>query len=146
MKAFRAILAAVFLYSTGIVTGVLAMRAITVHRLEKDVLPSGFGPVQQLTLVHRALHDIQLPNDKLARLDTMVRESQRHLRKLLEPMVPLARAEVRFVVTRSMEELSPEERVRLQKWLKDAGSRRPGLSNLWWFSVTNRVDDNKTLR
>lgn len=133
MKQVRLILAVALLYVTGVATGVVAVQMFVHRRSVGLVLP---GPWQQLELIRRTTRAMNLPDAKQGRIDALVRESQRHLRKLWEPVVPVARAEARLVYQRTIEELSPDEKQRFEALMAEAVKRRPQLTNLWG-GVTN---------
>ncbi len=79
---------------------------------------------------------MNLPEAEQVRIDALVRESQRHLRKLWEPLLPVARAEAKYVYQRTIEGLSPDEKQRFEALMAEAMKHRPALTNLWG-GVTN---------
>ncbi len=126
MKSAKLIAAALLLYITGVATGVVAVRVFVSRRSPT----AGLAPVVQLEWIKKAAHSVNLPDAKQARIDGLVKESQRRLRKLWEPIAPVAKAEAQLVYQRAISELSPEEQTRFKAWLRETAKRRPGLTNL----------------
>lgn len=133
MKQVRLIVAVGLLYLTGVATGVVAFRMVVQRRMSSTTLP---GPWQQLDLIRKTTHGMNLPEVKQRRIDALVREGQRHLRKLWEPIVPVARAEAKLVYQRTIEELSADERQQFDALMANAVKHRPALTNLWG-GITN---------
>ncbi len=132
MKAAKLIAAALLLYVSGVATGALAVRAF----VQRRYFAPGMGPAVQLEWIKRAAHSVNLTDAKQARIDVLVKESQRHLRKLWEPIAPVAKAEAQLVYQRTLNELSSEEQVRFKAWLHETAKQRPGLAN-WLSHSTN---------
>lgn len=132
MKIAKLAVAALLLYASGVVTGMVAIRVFAQMR---GGTPAA-GPAVQLEWIRKAAHSLNLPETKLSRIDALVRESQRHLRKLWEPMAPLAKAEAQLVYQRTLNELSPEEQARFKAWLQETAKHRPSLAN-WLSRSTN---------
>jgi hypothetical protein len=133
VKQARLIVAAALLYFTGVATGVVGLRMVVQRRMSGPALP---GPWQQLDLIRRTTRGMNLPEAEQVRIDALVRESQRHLRKLWEPLLPVARAEAKYVYQRTIEGLSPDEKQRFEALMAEAMKHRPALTNLWG-GVTN---------
>ena len=130
MKSLKLILAAVLLYSAGVATGVFGFRALVQIRARQGAV-AGNGPWQQLEWVRRGTRALDLTPAQREHIDGMVRESQRHLKKLWEPVAPAARAEADLLYRRVLEDLSADEREKFSAWMLDAIKRRPSLTN-WW--------------
>lgn len=130
MKLLKLILAAVLLYGAGVATGAFGFRALVEIRARQRS-GVGYGPWQQMDYIRRASRSLDLTSAQKDHIDGWVRESQRHLKKLWEPLVPEARAEAQLLYQRVQEELSSTEREKFDAWMREAIRRRPGLTN-WW--------------
>ena len=130
MKPFRLLMAATLLYLTGVATGIIVFRTVVQARMARPAVV-GTGPWQQLDLLRRTTRGMNLSEAKQSRIEGLLRESQRHLRKLWEPIAPVARAEAQLVYQRTIEELSPDEKQRFEALMAEAFKRRPSITNFW---------------
>lgn len=146
MKGLKLILAALLLFSTGVVAGVAGSRlrdkASARNALQKrgDLPPQLW---QRMEFLRRIQKDLDLSPEQRQRIEGYVRESQENARRLWEPVAPQARAEMETLRLRIRGELTEPQRERFDNAVRErvrkggkpsergreGDHRRPGVSD-----------------
>jgi Spy/CpxP family protein refolding chaperone len=118
---WKVILATVVIFGAGVVTGGLLVR---LARTPVPPPPSRgqlrpADPVSagglRLEFLRRAQRELELTADQRDRLGRILRESQDRTKKLMEPVAPQIREELRRTRAEFVEALTPEQRIRFNE-------------------------------
>lgn len=120
MRHWKVILAASLLFGLGVVTGVLAQRAINAnssHGRGRDagmgtLLDSRFAPVQKMR------EELLLSPEQAQRIDAILHDGQGRMRQFWDTCQPRLKSEMKQVRENICAELTPEQRVKFDELLK----------------------------
>lgn len=120
MRHWKVILAASLIFGLGVVTGVLAQRAVnanTSHGRGRDagmgtLLDSRFAPIQKMR------EELLLSNEQAQRIDAILHDGQGRMRQFWDTCQPRLKAEMKQVRESICAELTPEQRVKFDELLK----------------------------
>lgn len=122
------------IFGAGVVTGGLVVRHA--QRVSPEStrplravaqLRAALPPVAGLTRIEflrRAERDLDLNRDQRERIDRLLKESQLRTRKLMEPVDPQIREELRRTKSEFLEVLTPEQRARFEDLIKQQQQHR----------------------
>lgn len=128
MKAWKAILAALVIFSAGVVAGVLTVRlkapkAARPPAGERSAMP--WSSQQRSEYLRRMQRHLNLTPAQNARIEKLLQESQERMKKLWEPVAPQAREEFRTVREQILLELNPEQKKKYEEVFKPRSAHKP---------------------
>jgi Spy/CpxP family protein refolding chaperone len=127
VNSWKVILATMFIFGTGVVTGGLLVQHAARIRAPHSQHPAAQPrpPAQpasaggaRLEFLRRAQRELDLTPEQRERVDKILKESQERYRKLMEPISPQIRQELQQTKLEFREVLTPEQRARLDDLLK----------------------------
>lgn len=126
MNSWKVILATVLIFGTGVVTG-----GLVVHKTERNRSPQRQaaqkmpGPAvgSRLELLHRMERELDLKPEQRQQIDQILTESQERSRKLMEPVTPALREEVKRAKAEFRAVLTPEQQTAFDALLKQQQQR-----------------------
>ena len=135
MKAWKFILAALAVFLAGAATGVTAANLRAKTQRQQELARRGSLPPfvwTRIELFRRAEKRAQITAEQRERIDGHIRAAQGNLRKLWEPLSPVAQQEFARLREQILGELAPEQRPQFEEWLKEqlpgkrSGDRKHG--------------------
>ena len=136
MKSWQAIIAAIVIFCTGLVSGVLLTRQyLQRHTPDPALASSAFlsmGPSwARAEYLRRVQQQLDLTVPQRERIDQILASGQANLRAIWEPIAPQSQAELLQIRDRILAELNPRQRAQFddltkQKspWRRDSGKPR----------------------
>jgi len=134
VNSWKVILATMVIFGAGVVTGGLVVRHA--QRANADLprplraaaqFRAALPPVAGLTRIEflrRAERDLDLNRDQRERIDRLLKESQLRTRRLMEPIDPQIREELRRTKSEFLDVLTPEQRARFEDIVKQQQQHR----------------------
>jgi Spy/CpxP family protein refolding chaperone len=124
VNTWKVILATLVIFVAGLVTG-----AVVVWHSGRVFLPSrqrpGGHPVQQINpggmrieLLRRMQRELDLTPEQHAKIEKLLKESQERTRKIMEPVAPQLREELRHTREAFRTVLTPEQQQRFDQLLR----------------------------
>lgn len=110
MNTWKVILATFVIFAAGAVTGALLAR----HSVRPRPGPGGM----RLEFLRRMERDLDLTPEQQERIDKILKESQEHARKIMEPVTPALHAELQRTKEAFRLALTPEQQTRFDQLLK----------------------------
>jgi periplasmic protein CpxP/Spy len=132
---WKVILATVVIFGAGVVTG-----GLLVH-LARTPVPAPPSPAQmrpaepvsvggmRLELLRRATRELELTAEQRDRLGKILHESQERTRKLMDPVAPQLREELRRTRAEFVDALTPDQRLRFNELAKQQQQRSRDFRN-----------------
>ena len=132
MNTWKVILATVVIFGAGVITGGLLVRhsnralahslrpAPDTTRATPTFSPSGM----RLEFLRRAERELNLTPEQREQVDKIIKESQERTRKIMEPVTPEMRAELRRTKEQFREVLTPEQQARFDALVKRPKDQR----------------------
>ncbi len=118
------------IFAAGVVTGGLLVRHVQTTELGQESLrrvrtsniqrvaqPVSAGGMR-FEFLRRIQRDLDLTTEQREQIDKILKESQEHARKIMEPVAPEMRAEVQRTTQKFREVLTPEQQARFDKLIK----------------------------
>lgn len=127
MKVWKVILAALVIYSAGVVTGGLTLRLdfFSSSQVEKSSRDSSRSR-QRPDLIDRMQKELGLSAEQRKRIDQILQESHKRMRTLWESISPQADEEFRHVRTLILAELTSEQaKIYEEEFRSFRNKRRP---------------------
>ena len=136
MNSWKVILATLVIFASGVVTGGLLAVYSGRSFVVRPQRPNAARPAQpvsaggmRLELLRRMQRDLDLTQDQRERIDKILKDSQEHTRKLMEPISPALREEFQHTKEEFRQVLTPEQRARFDELFKHQqhpqGQRHP---------------------
>jgi len=134
VNSWKAILATMVIFGTGVITGGLVVRHaagplknrppknVTVRTNAPNIAPA---QLQRMELLLRVRSELNLTPDQHERIERIIREGQERSRKLWESVAPEMRQELQAVHEQIRAELTPEQRRRFEQLLRSAPRPNP---------------------
>ncbi len=129
------------IFAAGVVTGGLLVRHVQgvdgsrrqrppgSPRLGQPISPGGM----RLEFLRRIQKDLDLTSEQRERIDKILKESQEHARKIMEPVAPEMRLELQRTRQEFRDVLTPEQQARFDQLLKrpqhPKDQRHPSTTN-----------------
>lgn len=143
MKVWRVILAALVIFSAGVVTGGLAMRLkMSRTAAVRPLIP--IWPQQGGEFLNRMQRRLDLSAEQHERIEKILKESQERMKILWEPVAPQAKEESRQARERILAELNPAQRKKFEEIFKPRGPRKAGEGQEKWRKENNSKRSNPT--
>lgn len=126
MNTWKVIVATLVIFIAGVVTGgllaVYSGRSFVV-RPQRPAPPNRPAPTQspgilRVEFLRRLQRELDLTAGQRERIDQILKESQEHIRKIEEPVLPAVRDEMRRTREAFRDELTPEQRVKFDESFK----------------------------
>ncbi len=126
MNSWKVILATMVIFGTGVVTGGLLVRNSQRSEFQppqrtnnppRQFQPNYAGGVR-VEFLRRAERELDLTPDQRERIDKIIAASQERTKKIMEPVTPLMREEIKRTKEEFREALTPEQRRRFDELLK----------------------------
>lgn len=126
MKKANLILAALVIFIAGMTGGVALSdlrwkNRVRKERERRDLVSSPLG--YRLEFLRRVQRELNLTPDQQARIEDHIRRSQDRFRTLWQPVAPEVRSEMEEVRSRIRAELTPEQRERFDRMLRERPRR-----------------------
>jgi Spy/CpxP family protein refolding chaperone len=138
VNTWKVILATMVIFGAGVVTGGLLVHKFSLAASERSAptaeehaRASHFAhtagtnrPAQppsagmRLDFLRRAQRELDLTAEQRERVDKIMKESQERTRKIMDPVQPQLREEVKKTREEFMGVLTPEQRTRFEEWMK----------------------------
>ncbi len=136
MNSWKVILATLVIFASGVVTGGLLVVYSGRSFVARPQRPGTARPAQtvspggmRLEFLRRMQRDLDLSPDQRERIDKILKESQEHTRKLMEPITPALKEEFQHTKEEFRQVLTTEQRARFDELFKHQqhpqGQRRP---------------------
>jgi Spy/CpxP family protein refolding chaperone len=112
------------IFGTGVVTGALVVRHAQIRspRIQRPQPQPNARPnlpispsAMRLEFLRRAVQELNLSPEQHERLDRIVKESQQHMRKLMEPIAPQMNESFQKTREQFRAVLTPEQRARFDE-------------------------------
>jgi Spy/CpxP family protein refolding chaperone len=124
VNTWKVILATMLIFGTGVVTGVLLVyyaipsgaRPRAGTALRPGVLTSPGG--MRLEFLRRMQRDLDLTPDQRERIDKLLKESQERSRRMMAPLAPALREEVKRAKDEFRQVLTPDQQARFDDLIK----------------------------
>jgi len=118
------------IFITGVVTGGLLVRftETPVGRgvaQQRPLPPPGSPGWVRIDFLRKMQKELDLTADQRQRVDKLLKESQERTKKLMEPVAPSLRAEVKRTKEEFREILTPEQQTRFDELVKQQQQQRP---------------------
>jgi Spy/CpxP family protein refolding chaperone len=110
VNAWKVILATIVIFAAGALTGALVVRLPTHPRQG----PGGM----RLDFLRRVERDLDLTPEQRERIDKILKESQEHTSKIMEPIAPALHAELQRTKEEFRQALTPQQQARFDQLLK----------------------------
>lgn len=131
---WKAIGAALVLFLAGVLSGAMGQRLLQSRSSkgpESPPRPFPGGPPapwtgQRMSFIERLTKDLELTPEQATEIDRLMKESQENMRKLWEPIGPLAQQEMARSREAIAAVLTEEQRVKMEEMFKRHGSGRRG--------------------
>ena len=123
MKPWKVILAALLIFSTGLVTGSLVTARVRPAARPPVGLP---GLTQRIEMMRRMERQLDLSAEQRERIEAIFHDSHQRMKQLWEPLAPQVAEETRHVRDRIEAELTPAQKEKFEQLLK----QRPRLPKL----------------
>jgi len=126
VNSWKVILATMVIFGTGVVTGGLLVRNSQRAQFQppqrtnnppRQFQPNYAGGVR-VEFLRRAERELDLTLDQRERIDKIIAASQERTKKIMEPVSPLMREEIKRTKDEFREALTPEQRRRFDELLK----------------------------
>jgi len=127
VNAWKPILAALLIFCAGTVTGTLLTRLYQSPRRpapSRAALPPGPGMAQRMDYLRRIERQLNLKSTQRQRIEQVLRESQERMRKLWEPVMPLAHEELQAAEQRIRAELTPAQARKFDELSRGRAARK----------------------
>lgn len=141
MSSWKAILAAMLIFAAGAACGVLGTRCFAPGKNA----PTGAAPgwiSQRTEFLRRLTSRLDLNTNQFQRIEGMISDTQRKLRKLWEPIAPEADREMKELRQAIVAELTPDQRQQFQKLQRER--QTGGAQNGAWKRRERHGDTNDT--
>lgn len=131
---WKAIGAALVLFLAGVLSGAMGQRLLhsrVANAVASPPRPFPGGPPapwtgQRMSFIERLTKDLELSPEQATEVDRLMKESQEHMRKLWEPIGPLAQEEMARSREAIAAVLTEEQRVKMEEMFKRHGPGRRG--------------------
>jgi Spy/CpxP family protein refolding chaperone len=138
VNTWKVILATMVIFGTGVVTGGLLVKYTNAGRVPHPHGSSQGRPAQpisaggmKLEFLRRAERELNLTAEQRERLDKIISSSQERTKKILEPVTPKLREDMKQTKAEFRAVLTPEQQARFDELLKQQQrpreQRRPQL-------------------
>jgi Spy/CpxP family protein refolding chaperone len=126
VNTWKVIFATMVIFGTGVVTGGLLVRNSQHTQFQppqrtnnppRQFQPNYAGGVR-VEFLRRAERELDLTPDQRERIDKIIAASQERTKKIMEPVTPLMREEIKRTKEEFREALTPEQRQRFDELLK----------------------------
>jgi len=134
VNTWKVILATMVIFGTGVVTGMVGGGLLVryagvpfppVRRaaaMRQQATPPSAGGMR-LEFLRRVQNELDLTPDQHARIDDILRHSQDRTRKLMDPVNPLLRDELKRTRAEFVDVLMPKQRTRFNQLVKEQQQR-----------------------
>ncbi len=132
MNTWKVILATMLIFGTGVVTGGLLVRHAEGprNRRPQQHPPGALRPAQPVTpgamridFLRRLERDLDLSPDQRQPIDRILKDGQERMKKLMEPVEPRLREELKKTIEEFRQALTPEQRERFDALRKQQQQR-----------------------
>ena len=119
------------IFGAGVVTGGLVVWQTSLNRPPKQAHPNAINRsvptapgVTRVEFLRRAERELDLTAEQRAKADKLIADSQERTKKIMEPVSPKIRDELKQTKDQFRALLTPEQQVRFDEMLKKAGHPR----------------------
>jgi Spy/CpxP family protein refolding chaperone len=132
MNTWKVILATLVIFAAGVVTGSLTVKQSSrwlgwqhQHAAGEARPATGFAGGMRLDFLRRAQRELDLTPEQRQQIDQILKDSQEHTRKVMEPIAPELRQELHRTKEAFRAALTPEQRARFDDMLKRQRAHEP---------------------
>lgn len=126
MNRWRVILAAAVIFLTGAGTGAVLVRTYAPPKIVKRSHvspPLPIGSERREEYIARLDRELQLTAEQRTQVETILKDSQKRMKEIWEPMEPQVKEEYRRTRREIFEILTPEQQARMKQWRKERDER-----------------------
>jgi len=125
MSAWKVILATMFIFGTGVITGGLLVRNASPGVARQSTAPARQLPVAtpgivRVEFLRRLQRELDLSAEQKLKVDRIITQSQERSRRLLEPVAPQLREEVNRAKAEFRAVLTPDQEKRFEELVQQA--------------------------
>jgi len=127
VNVWKPILAALLIFCAGTVTGTLLAKLYQAPRRPvpfRAAVPPGPGMAQRMEYLRRIERQLNLRSAQRERIEQILRESQERMRKLWEPVAPLAQEELQATEQHIRAELTPAQARKFDELSRGRSARK----------------------
>ena len=126
MSRWKVIFAVVVIFAAGAATGALSLRSLAPEPSHQKAPPPPAPPFPSAkAYIEKLDRQVQLTDDQRAKVEEILMESQERMKKLWEPISPMAREEFRRTRKEISEILTEEQREQWKKNWRHRDGRKP---------------------
>ncbi len=132
MNTWKVILATMVIFGTGVVTGMVGGGLLVryagipfpqVRRPARPPAPPASAGGARMDFLKRVQNELDLTPEQHARIDGILRDSQERTKKLMEPVSPLLRDELKRTRAEFVDVLTPKQRTRFNELAREQQQR-----------------------